>query len=234
VARHGDYKLGRHTRRCNWHGSFVIWLLTRSDDDETVVVVESPMSIVTFVDRRKKRAKHMTLTEYLATPETALPSELIYGSLCIADAPLVPHQRAVLRFYQTLEALAFLHDIGEVLVAPLDVILDANAPLVLQPDLLLVSHERAHIVRDRVYGAPDLIVEVLSPRPRIGDLDERVRWFVEYGVREIWLYEQGGRTLDVLVCEAGRVQSRRRFAHDETIVSTVLKVLNTSTAEILR
>ncbi|MBK9241221.1 MAG: Uma2 family endonuclease [Acidobacteria bacterium] len=64
---------------------------------------------------------------------------------------------------------------------------DRAQALVLQPDLLFVSASRGDIVTDRIHGAPDLVIEVLSPRPRIGELDERVGWFARYGVREIWL-----------------------------------------------
>src|SRR5690349_6438934 len=115
--------------------------------------------------RGRRKAGHMTLIDYLATPETVLPTELVFGAMRVADAPLVPHQRAVVKFFQTLDAHAAMHRIGEVFLAPLDVILDADAPLVLQPDLLLVTTERAHIVSDRVFGAPDLVVVILSPRP---------------------------------------------------------------------
>ena len=69
--------------------------------------------------------------------------------------------------------LELLH-IGEVLPAPMDVVLDYANALVVQPDLLFVSNDRREIITDRVYGAPDMVVEVLSPRPRIGKLDERV------------------------------------------------------------
>jgi Uma2 family endonuclease len=153
----------------------------------------------------------MTLLEYFNTPETVLPQELIDGAVHAADAPFVSHQRVVLRLAMALQAHLDSGEAavrGEVLMAPVDVVLDADRPLVLQPDLLFVSSDREQIVLDRVYGPPDLVVEVLSPRPRIGDLTKRVDWFAQYGVREIWLYNQIARELDVLQCRDGRVSSR--------------------------
>ena len=152
--------------------------------------------------------RRMTLREYFATPEVLLPQELIDGGIRVADAPFVSHQRVVLQLAIALHGHAREVHAGEVFVAPIDVVFDRERPLVLQPDLLFVSRERLDIVHDRIYGAPDLVVEVLSPRPRIGELDERVAWFAEYGVREIWLYSQLDRQLHVLGCDDGRVQWR--------------------------
>ena len=164
----------------------------------------------------------MTLAEYLATPETVLPRELVDGTLRVAEAPFVSHQRVVFAIARALHEHAGINGAGEIVIAPIDVILDPERDLVVQPDLLFVSRDRSHIVRDRVYGAPDLVVEVLSPNPRIGTLSERVGWFAEYGVREIWLYHQHARRLDVLACEGGHVASTERYDRDQPVRSTVL------------
>ncbi|MBM3820355.1 MAG: Uma2 family endonuclease [Acidimicrobiia bacterium] len=175
----------------------------------------------------------MTLQEYFQTPVSVLPQELIFGRYRVADAPFVAHQRVVLELAVALRAHARAHLAGEVVIAPADVILDAERALVLQPDLLFVSAERSEIVRERIYGAPDLVVEVLSPHPRIGRLEERVRWFAEYGVREIWLYHQIARRLDVLTCAAGAVAAVRPFDIHMPIESTVLPRFNESMHTVL-
>ena len=164
----------------------------------------------------------MTLLEYFGTPESALPQELIYGAMHVAEAPLVNHQRAVLKLAMALEQHVEPEGLGEVFTSPIDVILDAGRALVLQPDLLYVSRDRREIVRERIYGAPDLVIEVLSPNPRIGALRERVAWFAEYGVREIWLYDQGARQVRVLHCARGQVVSTETFNLFETLRSRVL------------
>ena len=115
----------------------------------------------------------MTLLQYFNTPETVLPSELIDGVRHVADAPFVSHQRVVLRLATALQDHAASAG-GEVLVAPVDVILDEHRPVVLQPDLLYLAPDQTLMAIDRIYGAPALVVEVLSPRPRIGDLNARL------------------------------------------------------------
>lgn len=164
----------------------------------------------------------MTIAEYFATPEQLIPQELIYGVMRVADAPSVSHQRVVLRLATALQAHAEQTHAGEVFVAPIDVVLDRAQALVLQPDLLFVSASRGDIVTDRIHGAPDLVIEVLSPRPRIGELDERVGWFARYGVREIWLYNQHESQFHVLACEGGAVCSRVTFGANAPIESHVL------------
>jgi len=168
----------------------------------------------------------MTLGDYFGTPETVLPQELAYGEWHVADAPLVSHQRVVLKLAMALEEHVSKRSLGEVFVAPIDVVLDAERALVVQPDLLFVSRRRAHIVLDRIFGAPDLVVEVLSPHPRIGKIDQHVRWFAKHGVREIWMYDQSARRMDVLSCEQGHLVSRREVARFDRIHSAVLPDLD--------
>lgn len=172
----------------------------------------------------------MTLLEYYNTPETVVPQELVDGILHVADAPFVSHQRVVLKLAIALQTHADRAG-GEVLVAPVDVILDERRPLVLQPDLLYLTPERQSLVADRVYGAPDLVVEVLSPRPRIGDLDQKTRWYAQYGVREIWLYDQIGRSLHILDCDGSEVVEKRTM--EDTIVSRVLPAFGESVSGVL-
>jgi Uma2 family endonuclease len=102
------------------------------------------------------------------------------------------------------------------------VILDNEAALVVQPDLFFVSNDRARIVTDRVRGAPDLVVEVLSPHPRVGVLLEHLEWFARYGVRECWLLYQFERRLEILQFDAGAAIGRRTVQANEPIRSAVL------------
>jgi Uma2 family endonuclease len=175
----------------------------------------------------------MTLAEYFDTPETLLPQELIYGVVRVADAPFVPHQRMVLRLATALQEHVDDTNAGEIFVAPIDCIFDRDRALVLQPDIVFVSHSRRDIVLDRIYGAPDLAIEILSPHPRIGQLDERVRWFAQYGVAEVWLYHQTENRLHLLTCADGEVVSRRTFADDTPIESKVLPTFHSTIRAIV-
>jgi Uma2 family endonuclease len=164
----------------------------------------------------------MTTNEYLRTPETVRPQELVYGALRCAEAPTPRHQSAVLAFALALAPFVRERALGRVYVSPIDVILDDRRHLVVQPDLLFVSGERLGIVSDRIRGAPDMVLEVLSPDPRIGRLDERLGWFAQYGVRECWLLHQFEQRLDVVAFAGGVVSRQRSFDACTPIRSAVL------------
>lgn len=165
--------------------------------------------------------RRLTTEEYLQGEETLRPQELVYGVVRDAPSPLPSHQFAVLRWSRELADHVEKHRLGTVWVSPLDIILDPVRHLVVQPDVFFISNERAGILRDRVRGAPDLVVEVLSPHLRIGKLDERLAWFAEYGVRECWLHHQMTDSVEIVTFADGRIAGRR-FFHDEPIESAVL------------
>ena len=126
----------------------------------------------------------LTTSEYLQTAETLRVQELIYGTVHVAESPSPRHQDLLLEMAVLLRVFVRQHRLGSVWIAPLDVILDTRRALIVQPDLFFVSNQRHDIITDRIWGAPDMVLEVMSPNPRIGDLQERVRWFCQYGVRE--------------------------------------------------
>jgi Uma2 family endonuclease len=178
-------------------------------------------------------APPMTTDEYFRTPETRLPQELVYGFVRNAAAPTPGHQWWVGRLFIALTHHVERHRFGQVWPSPIDVILDREKHLVVQPDVIVVSNDRLHMVTDRVRGAPDLVVEILSPHPRIGQLDERLEWFARYGVRECWLVHQVVRELEVIQFADGAFESRRFFHPDEPIRSTVLPGFDRSMESIL-
>lgn len=176
----------------------------------------------------------MTVDEYFHTPETVLPAELAFGIMHVADAPTPRHQSAVADLFLALERHTREHDLGRIWLSPLDVVLDPDKALIVQPDLMFISKAREVIVRDRVRGAPDLVIEVLSPNPRIGKTEEHIRWFAEYGVRECWLVHTIRRDVTVITFDGGRVRHRRIHTSGDPIRSRVLPEWTMTLEEVLR
>src|SRR3990170_3627176 len=78
----------------------------------------------------RRRRDFMTVEEYLETPKTVQPQELIYGVPRAAEAPLPPHQRAVANLFLALHGHVADRHLGEVWLSPIDVILDGDRHLV--------------------------------------------------------------------------------------------------------
>jgi Uma2 family endonuclease len=176
----------------------------------------------------------MTSLEYFATPESLTPTELAFGVLRVRDAPSASHQSAVGSFFIALRAHVREHDLGQVWIAPLDVVLDEAKALIVQPDLLYIASRRSDIVHGRVYGPPDLVVEVLSPKPRVGDFDQRLGWFASYGVKECWAYHQTADRLEIIQLSESGVGDRALLGPDEAITSACLPSFSLTLREILQ
>ena len=165
----------------------------------------------------------LTTAEYLQTAESMRVQELIFGTLRVAESPGVRHQDLLLEFAVLMRVFVGQHKLGRVFIAPLDVILDPARALILQPDLFFVSRARQEIVTDRVWGAPDLVVEVMSPHPRNGKVQDRIKYFAQYGVRECWLIHQLTREFEVLELSGYGAIERHTYRGIERIQSSVLR-----------
>lgn len=161
----------------------------------------------------------LTVVDYFELPETTRPMELVYGVVREPAMPRWDHQLLSAR----LTALLYTHveelGIGYV-SSPVDVVLDAQAGLVVQPDIVFVSHERRGIATDRVWGAPDLVVEILSPSTARRDRTIKLAWYRRYEVRECWLVDLAARAVEVVDLQS--TTPARRFVGSEPIRSYVL------------
>ena len=91
----------------------------------------------------------------------------------------------------------------------------------MQPDVLFVSQERLAIIHNQVWGAPDLVVEVLSRSTAARDRAEKLGWYRQYGVRECWLVDLSNEEV-AIVDLTGPGVTRRLARGTATIRSSVL------------
>lgn len=147
----------------------------------------------------------MTYDELRALPDDGQRYELIDGVLVVPAAPSLLHMNAIAHlwaeFLPYLTAHQLLNNFGS---APVDVRFSDRR--VLQPDFIYVSPERQHLLANRQYvdGAPDLVIEVLSPSNRTFDLEEKYRIYEQEGVREYWVVDPGAETLTIFLLQDGR------------------------------
>jgi Uma2 family endonuclease len=172
--------------------------------------------------------KRMTIDEYFKMPETNRPEELIYGVVREPPAPTYGHQRKVVRLTTLLDTHVRAHSLGEICVSPVSVVLDGELELVVEPDIIFISNERLAIAQDRVWGAPDLIVEVASPSTEHYDQTLKLARYRKYGVRECWLVHPRDFRVDVIDCAT---EMKESFAGDVPIRSKVLPAFSAPASE---
>jgi Uma2 family endonuclease len=81
-----------------------------------------------------------------------------------------------------------------VFYAPADVRLSPHD--IVQPDLFFVRHERLHLIHEQVYeGAPDLVIEILSPSTRVYDEVRKADLYASTGVPELWFADSDERDI---------------------------------------
>jgi Uma2 family endonuclease len=171
-----------------------------------------------------------TVDDYMSTPE-GTRYQLLDGEMILAPSPITRHQRTLFRLAQAISEFVVAHDLGEVFVAPYDVVFSRHD--VAQPDVLFISNERSSIITDaNIQGAPDLVVEVLSPGTARYDQGYKRTLYGRFGVREYWLVDPEADTVEVLTTSDRGLVSHAIYQHSDTLTSPLLKGLALSLEQI--
>jgi len=148
--------------------------------------------------------------------------ELLDGNLIMVPAPNVKHQRVQGNLYYHLRLFITEHEPGELLPAPCDVVLSDSD--VVQPDLLFISRERRHLLSggENVQGAPDLVIEILSPSTADKDRGIKRELYGRYGVTEYWLVDPMAETISIHRQRGGVLAATSTLGRGQTLRSRLL------------
>ena len=166
-------------------------------------------------------AVKLTYEDYCAAP-TDSRYELLDGELIMVAAPNLKHQRVQVKLTTRLELFIEDRALGTLFTAPCDVLLSDNN--VVQPDLLIVSREREHLLRDgqKVQGPPDLVVEIVSPSSELQDRGTKRAIYGEHDVTEYWLVDPVAETIQIHCLQGEILVPTRTFGREETLRSPLL------------
>ena len=165
--------------------------------------------------------KKFTYEDYLNAPEDER-YELLDGALVMAPAPGERHQSVSALLGWKLIQFVAENRLGKVYTAPFDVVLSDTD--VVQPDLVFVSNARAHIITPaNIQGAPDLVVEILSPSTAERDKTFKRALYAEHGVREYWMVDAAEKSITVSLLGGRGFAVESTYREEETLESPTLE-----------
>jgi Uma2 family endonuclease len=160
-----------------------------------------------------------TYEDYAALPEGA-PYQLIGGKLVMAPSPTASHQYISVRIGKRLIDFVEEMGLGIVLYAPLDVYLEEKETY--QPDIIYIAKERLFIIEERVKGAPDLVMEILSPSTAYYDLRKKARVYARQGVKEYWIVDPEERSIEIYTNQGGTFELKQKAEGEGKASSSLL------------
>ena len=165
-------------------------------------------------------AVRLTYQDYANTSEDER-YELINGELIMSEGPVIAHQDNQRKLGPRMALFVERNDVGAVYFSNTDVVLsDAD---VVQPDLLFISKERQHIITyANIQGAPDLVVEILSPSTARRDWGVKRELYAKHGVKEYWIADPANKIVWVMLLTNGFMEVQQACHSGDTISSSVL------------
>jgi Uma2 family endonuclease len=173
--------------------------------------------------------RKLNYADYEKFPADGFRHELIEGQEFIAPAPEVPHQRVSRKLERILDEHVTRHQLGEVFDAPIDVVFSQED--VVQPDLIFISNSRAgRVTRKNIQGAPDLVIEILSPSTAPVDRGRKLALYGRADVAEYWIVDPDAKTVEVH--EFGGPRRRRAYREGQSFESALLPGLTIRLADL--
>ncbi|MDM8559441.1 Uma2 family endonuclease [Candidatus Parabeggiatoa sp. HSG14] len=176
--------------------------------------------------------KEWTYEDYLNLPDDDCRYEIIEGVLYVSNAPNIDHQFTVGEIHFQFKLFLRGNPEGYVLTAPFEVHLSQKTRPV-QPDVLFIKADKWPNPGTQYFnGAPDLIVEVLSPSTRRLDQSVKFRAYEQANVLEYWMVDPKTHLVQVFSLNNQEYVLIGEFMNDEVIESKVLPDLKIVTASI--
>lgn len=170
-----------------------------------------------------------TYTDYLQLPEQDR-RELIGGDFYVVPSPSVRHQQIVVNIGRRLSEHVRSDQLGRVLWAPLDVVLSDED--VVQPDIMYISKQRRGIISEQnISGAPDLVIEILSPSTADRDRGLKQSLYARFRIGEYWIVDPEERSVQVMELGTEAYDAMKKYGSG-TVSSPSLPALNLTIDEV--
>ena len=178
---------------------------------------------LTLTQPRKKRDLLLTYDDYVTFPDSdGIRKEIIEGELFMTPAPSIKHQSISKTIFRLLDDYVTQHNLGEVWYAPCDIIF-SNINII-QPDIFYISNENHEILTAlNIKGAPDLIIEILSPSTIENDRIYKKLVYEKYGVKKYWIVDPQEEIIEVWSLQDDRFQLVQKAGKNQKLNSKLLE-----------
>src|SRR5262249_34779953 len=177
----------------------------------------------------------LTVADLDLMPEDGNHYEIIEGDIFMSRAPSLLHQLAVHSFDKHIGNYLDQNPIGIVVPGP-GVIFDEFNGVI--PDLVFISNDRRAQVASglKISGAPDLVIEVLSPGADNERRDREVkrRLYAKFGVQEYWIADLENRLIEIYLLKNGVLERARTLGENDEITTDLLPGFRCSVQAIFR
>lgn len=175
-----------------------------------------------------------TYADWMRLPNDSTRYEVIDGVLNMTPPPAIAHQFTSGNLVELMRAFVRARQLGFVIASPVGVRLPTQ-PVPLQPDIVYVSAARKSIIgKEYIEGAPDLVVEILSPGNWIYDRKEKYQVYQTAGVPEYWIADYRLKTIKVFALEEDGYALLGKWSIGEVAVSRALDGFQAAVADIFR
>ena len=165
----------------------------------------------------------LTVADLEVMPDDGNRYELIEGEIIVSRAPGLPHQRVLGNIHALLRDYLKQNPVGEVLLTPGVIFDEFNSAI---PDAVFISQQSRRRIgaSERIMGAPELVIEVVSPGTENARRDRVVKrqLYGKHGVKEYWIADPENRSLEVYRLKRRTLALMKTLIADDEVLSSVL------------
>lgn len=172
-----------------------------------------------------------TYDDYRQLPDDGKRYEIIDGELYMSTSPTSHHQFIADNFLVVIAVYLKTNPVGKVVSAPLEVYFSKTN--LAHPDVMFISKNRQDIIKlTQIKGAPDLVIEVLSPGTEKIDRTVKLKMYAQFGVKEYWMAREKTATVEIYRRRGEELVLVARLGKSDVLISPLLPGLEIPLAEI--
>ncbi|QWR77095.1 Uma2 family endonuclease [Candidatus Magnetomonas plexicatena] len=158
-------------------------------------------------------------------------TEIINGEEIMGPSPFGKHQNIVGNVFRQLDKFVIQKTLGNVYLAPLDVIFEEGENR-LQPDILFIRNENMSIFQDWIRGVPDMVCEIVSPGTYEKDTEIKKAIYEKYKVPEYWIVIPELLTVEIFIIENDKYKKHSSAELEGVVASKVIEGLEVDIKDI--